>query len=708
MKTAPIRPARIAFGATAHAAPHSLDFDADYPTADAGLRRAQRVFLHGTGLPARWAGRAHFTVLETDFGLGHNFLATWQAWRDDPARCARLCVVAIASHPPSAVDLARAHAASPLADLASTLALAWPVLTPNVHALDFDGGAVQLLLALGEVPLLLPALQLQADAIFLDGFAADRDPALWQLRVLKALGRKAASGARLASACTEPAVHADLTSAGFAVQPAGDSADGPTYTAAHWAPRHAAPIPSHGRAPSRAAGAAHPARATRSAPALQPQSAVVVGAGVAGAAAALALARLGLQVTVLDRRSAPAQEASGNPAGLFHGTVNADDGHYARLFRAAALQAARSYGEAFAQDPHMGALNGLLRLDLSDGGRNAVPAPAPHEPREPRESQAAHTPHTAPQALLDRLGLPTGWVQALDAGAASARAGVPLPAPAWLYPGGGWIDPARWVRQVLAHERVRFHGGASAAALTVENGLWTVWDGAGHALATAPVLVLACTASTPHLLQPWCADEWPLDATRGQVTHGTHDGQATPLRCAVAGDGYAIPLPGGSLLCGATREPGTLAEMLSTPDIGSAVTAAGHQHNLERLQRLTGLRAPADLAGWQGRSGWRLHADDRLPIAGAVPLRDLPAGQRRDQARLLPRVAGLFVLTALGARGLTLAPLLGRLVAAQATGTPWPLEQDLADAVDPARWAVRAARGGRAARWAQSENQAGA
>jgi tRNA 5-methylaminomethyl-2-thiouridine biosynthesis bifunctional protein len=90
--------------------------------------------------------------------------------------------------------------------------------------------------------------------------------------------------------------------------------------------------------------------------------------------------------------------------------------------------------------------------------------------------------------------------------------------------------------------------------------------------------------------------------------------------------------------------------------------------------------------------GWRLHTDDRLPIAGAVPALRTAPGTRLDQARLLPREKGLFVLTALGARGLTLAPLLARLVAAQATGTPWPLEQDLADAVDPGRWIVRAAR----------------
>jgi tRNA 5-methylaminomethyl-2-thiouridine biosynthesis bifunctional protein len=155
----------------------------------------------------------------------------------------------------------------------------------------------------------------------------------------------------------------------------------------------------------------------------------------------------------------------------------------------------------------------------------------------------------------------------------------------------------------------------------------------------------------------------------------------------LAGDGYALPLPGGRLLCGATQ-------VAAEPDGDDTPREADHRFNLQRLQRLTGLSLPADPASCQGRVGWRLHADDRLPIAGAVPLpiAAMGPGQRLDQARLLPRHDGLFVLTALGARGLTLAPLLGRLVAAQATGTPWPLEQDLADAVDPGRWIVRAAR----------------
>jgi tRNA 5-methylaminomethyl-2-thiouridine biosynthesis bifunctional protein len=57
-------------------------------------------------------------------------------------------------------------------------------------------------------------------------------------------------------------------------------------------------------------------------------------------------------------------------------------------------------------------------------------------------------------------------------------------------------------------------------------------------------------------------------------------------------------------------------------------------------------------------------------------------------------VQGLFVCTALGGRGITLAPLLGRLVAAQVAGSPLPLPQRLVDAVDPVRWQVRAARRG--------------
>lgn len=638
MKTAPIRPARILFAEGEP--PAAPDFGDIYHPRVGALEQARHVFLQGNGLPARWAGRGDFTILETGFGLGNNFLATWQAWREDAARCERLHLVSIELHPPTREDLARAHAASPLPDLAAQLVQAWPPLAPGLHRLVFEGGRVQLTLALGDARVLLPQLRLAADALFLDGFAPARNPELWSPELVKALARRCVQGATAATWSVAAGLHAALATAGFEVQRAPGIGGKREITRAVFAPRFAVAAPPAPRTDRRA---------------------IVVGAGLAGAATAQALVRQGFEVTVLEREGAVAQGASGNRAGLFHGTLDPDDSPYARLHRTAALWAAAEYRQAIAAGVP-GQAQGLLRLAPRKAGR------------------------TDPQRLIERLRPPADYVQLLEAAEASARAGVPLAEACWHYPGGGWLAPAAWVQHVLGTRGIRCITGATVERLVREGGEGGEWLAmAGpHTLARAPVVVLAAADEANRLLASLGHAPWPLARTRGQVTELR--GLASPLRLPLAGDGYAIPLPGvpgvpGGLLCGATRQGG---------DEDTTLRDADHAHNLERLHRLTGIEPGS--ATLHGRVGWRVHSDDRLPIAGAVPLATLPAGARADQARLVPREAGLFVVTALGARGITWAPLLGALVAAQAAGSPWPLEQDLADAIDPARWAVRRAR----------------
>ena len=63
--------------------------------------------------------------------------------------------------------------------------------TPEALELAIVGGAIEAAGSEVRVPAWLRRLVLQADAIYLDGSDPARNPAMWQPRVLKALGRMA-------------------------------------------------------------------------------------------------------------------------------------------------------------------------------------------------------------------------------------------------------------------------------------------------------------------------------------------------------------------------------------------------------------------------------------------------------------------------------------------------------------------------------------
>jgi tRNA 5-methylaminomethyl-2-thiouridine biosynthesis bifunctional protein len=97
-----------------------------------------------------------------------------------------------------------------------------------------------------------------------------------------------------------------------------------------------------------------------------------------------------------------------------------------------------------------------------------------------------------------------------------------------------------------------------------------------------------------------------------------------------------------------------------------------------------------------GRVAFRCVTSDRMPMLG--PLADEDAA-RRDAQRLagawpldLPRASGLYGAYAFGSRGLVWAGLGAELIASQLEGEPWPLERELADQLDPARFLQRALR----------------
>jgi tRNA 5-methylaminomethyl-2-thiouridine biosynthesis bifunctional protein len=635
VKTEPIVAAEIDFESDP-AAPRSPAFGDLYHPREGAFVQARDIFLAGNGLPARWRQRARFTILETGFGLGHNFLDTWAAWRDDPARCERLHFVSLEKHPPTRQDLQRALAAAPWPDLARQLLGAWPALTPNLHRLDFEAGRVRLLLGLGDAATLARQLVADVDAFYLDGFAPARNAEMWSPNLFTGLARLAAPNATVATWSAARPVRDGLAAAGFEVQAVAGPGSKRDITLARFTPRFLPPRPPG-----------------RGLPDAIPSHAVIVGSGLAGAATARALARQGMPCTVFDRHDRPATQASGNPAGLFHGAVGRDDGPHMRWHRAASFAAAQWVREAIAVGVD-GSAAGLLRLNASqDAG--------------------------AMQALLHAQRLPPEYVTALDAMAASACAGLPLRAPAWHFTEGGWADPAGLVQHALATPGITWRGDAVVHALRRSGATWQLLDADARVLAEAPLVVLANADDALRLAG------LPLDwmrRQRGQLSWlAAGDLAIAPPRLPIASGRYLLPLPDGRLLFGATQHDA---------DDEPRLREADHRANLGDAQALLdGTALARDGAVLHGRVGWRVGTRDRMPLLGAVP--DLAAAlpARRDAPRLVARQPGLYLHSALGSRGITTAALGGELIAAQATGTPWPLEADLVDAVDPARFALR-------------------
>ncbi len=369
--------------------------------------------------------------------------------------------------------------------------------------------------------------------------------------------------------------------------------------------------------------------------------ACIVGAGLAGAAVANALVRRGWHVTLLDAAEQVADGASALPVGMLSPHVTRSPTPMSRL---TALGVARTR-QALERLVPVGA--GWTPVDVDNRG---------------------HDPGRHPAALVR----PGALVQA-------------------------WVDEAQ------RSGRLALRLGASVARMARRDGVWHLHRADGSELAHAGTVVVAAALGSRALvdaLNPGLS--LPLHPVQGQLSFAALQGPPLAER-PQRDDGVFVPAYGDTGL--APRWPEAIWAVGSTYRRGvtdTTPTDEAHRDNLARLRALSVLAADAmeaalahsRLLGW---AGVRCASLDRLPLIGAAPD---PAGlTARPPAQPplaeLPRLPGLHLCCAFGSRGLALAALAGDALASAIDGEPMPLEADLRDAVDPARFAWRAARRGR-------------
>lgn len=649
MSFSPLEVARLTYAADG--TPRSETFDDIYYSADGGPGQAQHVFLHGNDLPTNWADKNRFVILENGFGSGLNFLTTWAAWQNDPARPHTLHYIATEMHPFQVADLAKLHLAWPqLAVFAEALRNAWPPLLPGFHRLEFAVGRVLLTLLLGEAEASLRQLRASVDAFYLDGFNPQKNPNMWSASLLKRCGQLAAPNATVATWCVAGEVRRALANAGFALEKRPGYASKRQMLAGHLIPHK------------------HPyKRPETNHPAAIPRHATVIGAGLAGCAIANRLAARGWQVDLYDRDTAPAQQASGNLAGIVRPLLSRDDSLASRINRTCFLhlkQALQQLDQA--GFPARRKLDGLMQIAHD----------AEHEVQQ--------------KTWLEHSGFPPSFVHFLDQHEASRTVGGSTPFGGWWFPGGGWVNPPSLCRSWLeaGGANIRWHGGIDISHIERDSAGWQLLAANGDQIGSTGTLILA--SGVQSFMQPFSQiARLPIQPARGQVTH-LPAGHLPALSHAICGEGYLTPAVDGIHCLGASY----------AKDNATELRVSEHQENLLRLhsmlpdaaQSLLVAGVPEDPNGWVGgRVGFRATTRDHLPLVGALP--DLETSLNGDiRLRDFPRHPGLFGLLGLGSRGLVWAALLAEHLASLINQDPLPLPADQTEAVDPARFALRAHR----------------
>ena len=644
----PLQTATLAF--LIDGTPYCAAYDEVYHTRTGGLGQAQHVFLAGNGLPARWQGRTRFVIVETGFGLGLNFLATWSAWKNDPLRCTRLHFISVEKHPFSAADLATLYASwsaphlcAPLTSFAAQLLAQWPTLTPGFQRLHFDNEQVALTLIFGDATTELARLEAKADAFYLDGFSPAKNPDLWTPALCATLSHLAAPGATLATWSVASTVRDNLSTSGWLLNKAQGYAGKRTMLCGQWP----------GEMPSE--------------PQLE-RRAIVIGAGIAGSSAAERLAARGWHIDLIDRAPSPGQGASGNLAGVFRPLPSVDDNWLTRLTRACFLYSRRHFTKLAAEGLQLRwGKTGVLHLARDD------------------------THEMAQKRLVETQQPPDDYLCFVDRAQAQKIADWPVASGGWWFPGAAWVAPPSACRANLERHSalIDTHFGREVERIERCAGQWCAWDAVGQLIAEAPVLILA--NATDALRFP-AAAHLPLRAARGQVSHLPADAGSAP-QVVVCRLGYVTPAVDSVRYAGAT---------FLLNDTETALRSTEHQENLAKLDFMlpgfsSTLSANIDLNTLGGRVGFRPTSPDRMPMIGALAdAATINPALPSPPLKEIPHIPGLYLINGFGSRGIVWSALAGELLASLIEGEPLPLEAELAAAVDPARFILRGKRKNRA------------
>ena len=644
--------------------PVSDKFDDVYFSNQDGLAETHYVFLEGNQLWERWVNyqEVHFVIAETGFGTGLNFFAVTSLFRefrqkypDSPLK--RLYFISFEKYPLALDALQQAHLAYPqFSHLAQHLQQHW--LNPIQGCYRFHFDETTLDLWFGDVAENLPQLgdymNDKIDAWFLDGFAPSKNHDMWNEQIYQQMFRFTKPQGTFATFTAASAVRKGLENAGFDI----------TKRKGFGKKREClSGQKTHEKLTALSAPWFHNQPAN-----LNKQDIAIIGGGIASLCTAISLVKRGAKITIYCEDEQTALNASGNKQGAFYPQLSDDNDRNIRFYIHAF-----AYGHQFLR----WAIQHKIEFEHEFCG---VALCAYHEKAESKLNKIAE------------LNLPSDLYQSLSQTELSEKVGLPLPFGGGFIPQGAWLAPRQLVQHAFAlleKQGVQIKTSHKVTALSQTEHGWQIKTAENETFCHE-VVVLANGHKLTEFEQ---TQKLPLYPVRGQVSQIPTSANLLKLKTVLCYDGYLTPVDQAKAShgIGASHVRDNATREFSLTE---------QQENQQKIQKNIpeDWTKEVDTSGNLARIGVRCSVRDLTPMMGAVPHFSAQQTQYQNLFNLRRRkqpieqaanYPNLYLIGALGSRGLTSAPFLGETLASLIYGEPLTMSEDLIHNLMPNRSWVR-------------------
>jgi tRNA 5-methylaminomethyl-2-thiouridine biosynthesis bifunctional protein len=659
--------------------PSSAYFNDIYFSPKDGLAETQYVFLENNQLESRWKNlgdNENFTIAESGFGTGLNFLASCQLWnscfKNNHVENRSLNFISFEKYPLSIEDLEKAHCVFPtLSDISQQLRDHYPKLISGVYRIHLINN-ISLTLIFGDALYALKEIKTKVDVWFFDGFSPKENPQLWSEAFFNQTHAFNKVGTTFSTFTSAGHVKRKLQGIGFTThkvkgfgnkremligeikeQNTNDNSNKKilfSYSEKPWLIKKNATQYSN------------------------KNTVIIIGSGLAGAWSAYKFAERGFSVTVIDESSGVATGASSNPRGATYFKLRPEQDQQSEFYISAYLYSISQLNNLLPDQKSIWNPCGLLQMAFDDKQLEKF-------------------------KRLENIKAYQSLFSLLNSKHASKVANTSLTYPALFFKDAGSVDPQALCKRLLSHKNIKLMLNIKVDDLQ-KNSLTKKWllYNKEESLGEADIVVLA---NSYHASQFEQSQTLPLFKVRGQSTQLLSNEKSKKLQVVVCSKGYLTP----SYTAKNQQDEHTIGSTFDPKNHSTEISENDNQCNLDYLQtytpnfyKLLSANKNDKPKVTRAKAALRCQTPDNLPILGQlidtkqfdIDFAGIAKGQLKQVYPAASYIDGLYINTGHGSRGLISTPLCAELLVNEILGETPACGLSNQDTLSPSRYNLRA------------------